>query len=486
MIFRAQVTLFSLLLAAAPVRAQFGPPAGGASAGSRAVQLSVGGTSPGNVQGSLPSGETVTEQALPMSLSEAIQRGLKYNLSAVASANAQREANAARMSARAQMRPDFSGDLREAAQQTNLAAAGLNFSSLPTVPGVTGFSFPSIVGPYHYFDVRASVTQSVADMTRLHNYRQSKESVRGAAFAAQDSRELIVLTVTEAYLKGLAWQSRIETARAQIVTAQTAYTQAVDRNKNGLNARIDVNRSQLELQTQQQRLNALLNELAKDKIALARLIGLPQAQAISLTDKWPFETKDTLPAVNEMVTLAWSQRPDIQAAQTRVAAAEEARRAAGSEYLPTVSVSADYGVIGVNPNQSHGTFGVTASLHVPIYRSGRIEADVEQASAGLAQRRAELQDMRGKAEQDVRIALLDVDTATAQMRLAESSRRLAADTVEQAWDRFRAGVADTVEMVQAQESLTAAEQDYISAMHTYQLARVGLARATGAAVKSIH
>lgn len=101
-----------------------------------------------------------------------------------------REANAAQMNARAQLRPDFSGDLREAAQRTNLAAAGLNFSSLPAVPGVTGFSFTSIVGPYHYFDVRASVTQSVADMTRLHNYRQSKESVRGAAFAAQDSREL--------------------------------------------------------------------------------------------------------------------------------------------------------------------------------------------------------------------------------------------------------------------------------------------------------
>jgi outer membrane protein TolC len=240
------------------------------------------------------------------------------------------------------------------------------------------------------------------------------------------------------------------------------------------------------LQTQQQRLNSLLNDLAKQKISLARLIGLPLAQSISLTDMQPFNPMENVPGLDETIRLAWDQRPDVRAAGAQVHAAEEAHRAATSEYLPSLSLNADYGVIGINPAQSHGTFSVTGNLHVPIFRSGRIKADVEQASAVLAQRRAELEDIRGRAEQDVRNAQLDVNTASEQIRLAESNRHLAAETLEQAGDRFRAGLADTVELVQAQESLATAEQDYISAMYSYQLARAGLARATGAAEKSVH
>jgi outer membrane protein TolC len=342
------------------------------------------------------------------------------------------------------------------------------------------------VGPYNYFDVRANVTQSLADLTRLHNYRSAKETARGATLNALDSRELIVLAVAGAYLQVIARQSRVDTARAQIATAQSSYTQAVDRNKSGLNAHIDVNRSQVELQVQQQRLNSLLNDLAKDKIAFARLIGLPQSQPVLLTEARPFDPQEKVPGLNETISLAWEQRPDVRAAAAQVAAAEEARRAASSEYLPTLSVAADYGVIGVNPAQAHGTFSVTGTLRVPIYRSGRIDADIERAGAALAQRRAELQDIKGRAEQEVRNAMLDLDTATEQIRLAESNRALAGETVEQSGDRFRAGLADTVEVVQAQESLATAEQDYISAMYSYQLARVRLARATGTAEKSIH
>jgi outer membrane protein TolC len=439
----------------------------------------------GNVQGSVSGNDTVTKEPLALTLAQAVERGLKFNLSAVVSNTAQRDANAQTRGARAQLLPDLNGDVREVVQQTDLVAAGLRFSNISLGPGQS-FNFPSIVGPFNYFDVRASVSQSVADLTRLHNYRSSKESARASAITVTQSRELIVLAVTGAYLQIIAGQSRIDTARAQIDTAQAAYTLAVDRNKSGLNARIDVNRSLVELQTQQQRLNSLVNDLAKQKITFARLIGLPQSQPVSLTDTQPFKPADAVSDVDEMIKLAWDQRPDVRAASAQVRAAEEARKAATSEYLPSLSLNADYGVIGVNPSQSHGTFSVTGALHVPIFRSGRITADVEQANAALAQRHAELEDIRGLVEQDVRNAQLDVDTASEQIRLAESNRRLAADTVEQARDRFNAGLADTIELVQAQESAATAEQDYISAMFSYQLARAGLARAVGGAEKSIH
>jgi outer membrane protein TolC len=492
-----------------PLSAQLGPPGGGSS-GSRPIQLPLSGAAQGNsvsigqstsggagtssvntlnstlqvqgnVQGSVPGGDAVTQEPLALTLSQAVARGLKYNLGALVASASQREANAARLNARAQLLPDLSGDVRETVQQTNLAASGLRFPSFPTAPGQAAFNFPTIVGPFNYFDVRASLTQSIADLTRLHNYRSTQESARSAGLNALDTRDLIVLAVTGAYLELIARQSRVDTARAQIATAQTAYNQAVDRNKSGLAAHIDVNRTQVELQTQQQRLNSLLNDLAKDRISFARLIGLAQSQPVSLADRQPFNPLDKLSDADELIRLAWNQRPDLRAASAEIRAAEEARRAATSERLPSLSLAADYGVIGINPAQSHGTFSVTGTLHVPIFRSGRTEADVEQTNAALAVRRAELENMKGRAEQDVRNALLDVNTASEQIALAESNRRLAAETVEQAGDRFRAGLADTVEVVQAQESQATAEQDYISAMYSYQLARAGLARATGAA-----
>jgi outer membrane protein TolC len=514
MICRLKRFLIPVFAIALPLNAQLGTAPGGNS-GTRAQQLPLSGRAQGssvtigqstagaagsgsvntlnstlqiqgNVQGSVPGNDPITQEPVALTLAQAVKRGLQFNLSALASASSQREADAGQLNARAQLLPDINGDLRETVQQTNLAAAGLRFSSISLGPGLPGFNFPSIVGPYNYFDVRANISQSIADLTRLHNYRSSKESARSAGLTVLDSRELIVLAVTGAYLQVIARQSRVDTARAQIATAQATYRQAVDRNKSGLNARIDVNRSLVELQTQQQRLNSLLNDLAKDKIAFARLIGLPQSQSLSLTDTQPFSPHDKVPGPDEMIRLAWDQRPDIRAASAQLRAAEEARKAATSEHLPSLSLNADYGVIGLNPAQSHSTFSVTGTLHVPIFRSGRIDADVQQATAAMALRRAELEDIRGRAEQDVRNALLDVDTANEQIRLAESNRKLAAETLEQAGDRFRAGLADTVELVQAQELLATAEQDYISAMYSYQIARAGLTRATGAAEKSIH
>ena len=424
---------------ALPLCAQLGP-AGGGGAATRAQQLPLSGRTQGSsasigqstagpagsgsvntlnstlqtqgdIQGSVSGNDSVTPEPRPVTLAQAIKLGLQFNLSALVSNTAQRAANAERTDARAQLLPDINADVLETVQQTDLAAAGLRFSTISLGPGQPAFNFPSIVGPYNYFDIRAKLSQSVVDLTRLHNYRSSKEGVRAAGMTVVDSRELIVLAVTGAYLQVIASQSRVDTARAQIATAEAAWTQAVDRNKSGLNARIDVNRSLVELQTQQQRLNSLLNDLAKQKISFARLIGLPQSQSLSLTDAQPFKPTDTLPGVDEMIRLAWAQRPDIRAADAQVRAAEEARQAAASEYLPSLSLNADYGAIGINPAQSHGTFSVTGTLNVPIYRSGRIGADVERASAVVAQRRAELGDLRGHAEQDVRNARLDLDTA---------------------------------------------------------------------------
>jgi len=202
------------------------------------------------------------------------------------------------------------------------------------------------------------------------------------------------------------------------------------------------------------------------------------AQAFTLSDAIPYHEPPPM-KIDDLIQAAVSSRPDVQAGAAQVKSAELARKAAQAEYYPSVSLTGDYGAIGVNPAQSHGTFSVTGAISFPIYRFGRTRADIDQADAALAQRRAEYEDAKGRAEQDVRVALLDLNAASQQVRVADSNRGLAADTMQQSRDRFRAGVADTVEVVQAQESVANAEQDYISSLFAFNLAQVSLARAIG-------
>ena len=197
-----------------------------------------------------------------------------------------------------------------------------------------------------------------------------------------------------------------------------------------------------------------------------------------LTDSIPYRELQP-PDLDDLIQHGLSDRMDVQAAEAQVKAAEHARAAATAEYYPSLGLAADYGVIGVNPAQSHGTFSVTGAVQFPIYRSGRVRADIDQADSALAQRRAEYEDTKGRAEQEVRNAVLDLMASSQQVRVAQSNRGLAADTLDQARDRFRAGVADTVEVVQAQESVATAEQDYINSIFAFNLAQVSLARATG-------
>ena len=417
---------------------------------------------------------------MALSLDEAVRRGLEYNLGTVGFQQIVRQSQARSMMARSALLPEIDGGALAVEQQTDLAALG--FSSIKTPPGA--FSFPTVIGPFHYVDLRAGLTQSLIDITRLRNYRASRENVRASQLAAQDARDLVVFAVTGAYLQVIASMARVDSVRAQVATARATYQQAVDRHNAGLAARIEATRSQVELQTGQQRLTSAENDLAKQKIQLGRLIGLPPGQEYALSDSLPFAPLNNL-ALDQALSRAAANRADLKAAEVQVRAAELAKQAAEAERLPNVVVSGDYGAIGVSPTSAHGTFNVTGSVRFPIFDGGRIHADIEQADAALSQRRAEFEDLRGRVDSDVRTAYLDLTSAADLVSVAQSNRALAGDTLQQSRDRFAAGVADTVEVVQAQQSVAAAEQDYIAALYAHNLAKASLARAMGQAGQGV-
>ncbi|MGA2133472.1 MAG: TolC family protein [Bryobacteraceae bacterium] len=408
-----------------------------------------------------------------LSLHDAVARSLEYNLGTEGLTQAMRQARGQARVARSALLPNLNSYLRESVQQTDLAAFGLRLS-LP----IRGFTIPTVVGPYNYFDLRATLTQTVADLTALNNYRSAQELVKANEAALRDARDLVVLAAGGAYLQVIAAQARVRSGQAQIDTAQAIFQQTQDRRKVGLNPQIDVNRSQVLLQTQQQRLMSLQNDLAKQKINLARLSGLPPNSDYEITDEVPFSPAPDL-SLEQALKQAFENRADLQSAEAQVRAAERVRSAAKWEHLPSLALSADYGAIGVNPGQSHGTFTFVGTLRIPIWQGGRMEGEAQEADAALGQRRAELADARGRIEADVRDAFLDLETAAHQLDVSRNNQQVARETLALTRQRFEAGITDAVEVTQAQESVASADLDYITSLFAHNLAKVELARATG-------
>ena len=414
-----------------------------------------------------------------LSLREAVDRALEFNLGAVGLTDAVRQARGQSKIARSALLPNLNASFSETVQQTNLQALGLRLN----VP-VPGFAVPTIVGPFSFFDLRASLTQTVLDLTARNNYLASKDIARANELSVEDARDLIVLGVGGTYLQVIAARARIEAARAQLTTAEALFKQTSEQRAAGVVAQIDLNRSQIQLLTQQQRLVSLENDYSKLKITLARLAGLPPNEQYEISDAIPFSEAPPL-SFEDALKQAFEQRSDLKAAQAQVDAAERSRSAARSERLPSVGVRADYGVIGTSPSQAHGTFAVVGTVRVPIWQGGRIKGQTEVAEAALSQRRAELDDLKGRIESEVRNAYFDLQAAASQVEVARKNIQIATQNLDLTRQKFNAGVSDNVEVVQSQEAVSTANTDYINSVFAHNLAKLSLARAVGRASESL-
>jgi outer membrane protein TolC len=424
--------------------------------------------------GGTPAG-TAASGVLDLSLADALDRGLKYNLGLLLTSQAGEQVRAARLRSLSDLLPNVNAHLAETVEQINLAALGVPPSFL------RGAS--PIVGPFSIFDARATFRERLSPHL-VQSLRAATENLRASQFSVRDARELVVLVVGGGYIQALAAQSRIAAIQAQLATAQTLYHQAVDMKAAGTVAGIEVLRAQVELQLQQQRLVAVQNDFEKAKLQLARAIGLPQGQQFRLVTAAPYQP---LPPVTleEALARAFRGRPDYQSAAASVRAAEASRRAAVAERLPSLEFNSDYGVLGNQPGRSHGTFTASGAVMIPVFQGGKIRSDIQAAEAVLKQRQAQLDDTRARIELDVRSAFLDLASAAQQVEVALSSVRLATEQLRQAQDRFAAGVANNIEVVQAQESLALSNENYISSLLSHNLAKLSLARALGAAETSV-
>lgn len=481
------VTLFLLLTAGASGFAQAPSGAGAEGPGTGApaastysgisaqsstptVTLPIGNQNP--FLGSVPAGKA-TAEVIPLSFSDAIDRGLKQNLGVLLSEDSTLAARGQKWKELSALLPHVSASITESLQTLSLAQFGFKIQGVP-----------EIIGPFNYLDARGYLTQSVFNWNYLQTERASEQSLKAAQYTYKDARDMVVLAVGNAYLQTIAAASRVDAAEAQVTTAQALHNKAVDQLKAGVTPAIDALRAQVELQARQQQLIVARNDFAKGKLALARIIGLPPGQEFSLTDKAPYEPLLT-PGLQDSLQRAYTSRADYQAAMAKLRAAELSRRAATAEHYPDLGLEADYGDIGISPFHSNGTYHLSGSLNIPIFAGRRTHADVLQAEATLRQNQQQVDNLRGQIDNEVRTAMLDLNAANDQVQVARSSVDLAQQTLTQAQDRFAAGVADNLEVIQAQEALATANENYISSLYAHNIAKVEYARAIGFAEQGV-
>lgn len=417
--------------------------------------------------GGVPSGER-TDAPLSLTLVDAVRRGLANNLGMLLGAQDVRSAEGDRWRRLSAVLPDVSASLDAARQKINLAAFGFS------LPGL-----PSLVGPFNVYDARARLSQSILDLSAASRLVAGNHALEAARDSYQDTRGLVAAAVANMYLVAVADQSRVAAAEAAETTATAVHQLAVDQNTAGLAPKLEALRADVELRNARQRLIVVRNELDKDKLALARAIGLALGQSFTLADAVPFAPV-AAPDMAAATGRAYETRDDFKAAQARLAAAEAEARAAGYDHLPSLTVDADYGVIGNTMASSLPTYAVSANVHVPLFDGGRTRARALAADAELQRRRNEMADLRARIYYDVQVASLDLAAASEQVTVAREAVTVAEQALGQAEDRFKAGVAGNLEAVEAQQALTAARENYISSLYAHNVAKVAMARALGA------
>ena len=413
---------------------------------------------------------------LPLSLQDAIDRGLKQNLGLLLSNADIRSAGGQRWEQLSALLPHATAAPEVVDSQVSLSELGLT--------SFAGIKLPLSVGPFSYFDARVSVTQSLFDWKSINATRAASQSLKSADYTYQNARDLVVLAVGYVYLQAIADEARIETAQAQVETAQALFDQATDQVNAGTSAAIDGLRANVELQTRKQQLIQAKNNFAIQKLTVARVIGLAPGQEFELTDKSPYQPFEGI-TVDEALKRAYASRSDYQAAMSDIRAAEFSRKAAVAGYFPSLTFNGDYGAGGAHVPQATQVFDVRGTLTIPIFQGGSVHGDILQADARLEQSQERLDNLRAQIDSDVRAALLNLQSSEELVNVARSNIDLAEATLAQSRDRFGAGVTDSVEVVQSQEAVASAHEQYISSLYNNNLAKISLARALGAAEEGV-
>jgi len=370
--------------------------------------------------------------------------------------------------------PNISATSYQANLTQNLAALGFQPS---TFPGIK----TSFIGPFNNFDARARLVQNIIDFSAIRNYQSTREGVHVAQFQQQLAREQVSEATALTYLEALRTDRNVTAAQANVELATALLKLAQDQRNAGVATGVDVTRAETRLAQERVGLAQSLTAAEQARLNLQRVIGVPQGSPLVLIDALAFSLEPT-PQPEVAVAEALSHRAEVLISQAQVSMSSLERKSVRDELLPSLQFVGDYGVSGITPSDTAlPTRRAAVQLNVPIFNGGLTLGRLTVATAREREAELQLGSVKGQVEEDVRLAISALRTTVERVNAAEDALRLAQRELDMARDRFRAGVADNLEVLNAQTSLANARAQQIEALAAYNAARLNLASSLGRA-----
>ncbi|MGA3327400.1 MAG: TolC family protein [Terriglobia bacterium] len=408
------------------------------------------------------------QQATPrrLTLRDAIDFALKQNLSVRVASTQVEELEGTRDRRRASLLPHVNGDALANRQNIDLAALGISF------PGV-----PTVVGPFGHYDFRVSASQSLIDRHSYHNWKASERQEEAAKLDYQDARDLVIRQAAGLYLNAQASAAEVEAAESRVTTSETLEKLAHDQHAQGLATAVDEVRAQVQLARDRQNLLVSRNTYQTSLLALAHFLGLSPGAPLDLAEPLKFHHVESTDA-DQALHAALEARSDYAALLKQRDSLDEQLKASRARYLPTLTVNGDYGAIGRQFGSMAGTGEIQGTLTVALFDRDRAGEKTELQSR-VKRLNAQIDDLNREIEQELRTALLDLDSTENQVTVTEAALHLAERELSLAQDRFRNGVTDNIEVVTAQATLASAQDDRILALARHADAIMALVRSLG-------
>lgn len=417
---------------------------------------------------------------LRLTMRDAIAMGLKANLGVQVAGTQVSEASGTLERQRSVLLPHVTADHQTSFQNRNLQAFGLSAQALGlSIPGLT---FPVTVGPFSNYDYRISASQTVLDFQAKHTVRAGDHQQQSARLTYQDARDQVVRQAAGLYLSAQSAAAQVESAEARVTTSQALVQLAEDQHKNGLATAVDVLRAQVQLRRDEQSLLADRNAYQTSLLSLTRYLGISPGTPIGIADHLSLYEPKT-PGIAEALPAALKARSDYLSLRSQREALIEQQKASRARYLPRLTIDGNYGVLGRSYGTMPGIGAIEATLAVTVFDHDR-EGEQKELASRIERINDQIADYERGIEQDLRKALLDLDTTRQQVSVTQSALELSQRELELAKDRFKNGLTDNLEVVTAQSSLQGAQDDYILSLAQHEDALMSLIRAMGASEQS--
>ncbi|MBL8219014.1 MAG: TolC family protein, partial [Bryobacterales bacterium] len=337
----------------------------------------------------------------------------------------------------------------------------------------------TFAGPFTVFDARATASQTVFDLSAIRRYRAAKSAAGATKLDGDHARHLVTDQVARAYLAALRAEAHLESAKANLALAEAIQRLADSQRRAGTGTAIEVTRAGVQVATEKGRLTMAENERNRAHLQLLRAMDLKLETRLELTDKLQYSAAEPV-SLEQATEMALRDRADYKGQRQREEAAQLSYKATSMERLPSASAFADYGAIGGAIHDSRATRTVGISVRIPVFDGGRRKARRAESGSQLRVEQIRTRDLRQQLELELRLAFDSLRSAEAQVQTAGEGLELAQKELEQAERRYKAGVANSLEITDAQTRLTRARENRVNALFAHNVARLDLGTALGA------